>query len=318
MNAGSNLSILATAKTFGIPASTAYSLLRRYEDTGSIAPQPRGGARAKKLTPIALTSLAEWIEGRPDLTLGQLSMKLATVHSITISPKAISKALTKLGFTVKLLRVIPISRNCPSVVQARKIYAQKYLSEAPTDNRNIIWIDETGFNLHIRRKYGRARTGHRASISVANNRGSNISVCAAMSCEGFLHERLRPGAYNAASFCEFLNELFVLLRTTGRSQCWLIVDNARFHHCEIVNTCAAHEGHVLTFLPPYSPMLNPIESLFGKWKSLIRTQNVALTRDMLLLSMAACRYEISRDDCLGFIREMNRDIGLSLQEHIFE
>jgi hypothetical protein len=153
---------------------------------------------------------------------------------------------------------------------------------------------------------------------VANSRGSNISVCAAMSCEGFLHERLRPGAYNATSFCEFLNELFVKLCAGGRSQCWLIMDNVRFHHCAMVKDCATQGGHVLTFLPPYSPMLNPIESLFGKWKGLIRTHNVTLTRDMLLQNMATCRYEISRDDCLGFIREMNRDIGLSLQEHIFE
>ena len=143
-------------------------------------------------------------------------------------------------------------------------------------------------------------------------------MCAAMSCEGFLHERLHPGAYNAESFCEFLQELLEILRNMERSHCWLILDNVRFHHCENVNVCAARNGHVLAFLPPYGPMLNPIESLFGKWKGLIRTQHATFTREALLQNMASSRIEISREDCLGWIRETNRYIGLSLTGHIFD
>jgi transposase len=270
------------------------------------------------MTPAVLEALTQWIEERPDLTLMQLAANIMRDFQISASTQAISKALTKIGFTVKLLRVIPIGRNCPATVLARKLFAQKYLGDAPTDPRNIIWVDETGFNLHLRRRCGRARSGERASISVTNSRGANISVCASMSCEGFLHEMLRPGAYNAESFCAYLRDLFDLLRNGGRSQCWIILDNARFHHCQIVHDVAAQYDHILTYLPPYSPMLNPIESLFGKWKSLVRTQHVTLTRDALLAQMALCRREISRDDCLGWIRDMNRNIGLSLQDHIFQ
>jgi hypothetical protein len=80
---------------------------------------------------------------------------------------------------------------------------------------------------------------------------------------------------------------------------------------------AQRYGHTLVFLPPYSPMLNPIESLFGKWKTLIRTQGVALSLDSLLLHMSAARCDITVNDCLGWIRDTNRNIGLSLQMHIF-
>jgi hypothetical protein len=229
----------------------------------------------------------------------------------------LSKALTKIGFTVKLIRPIPISRNCPNTILAQKQYAKKYLSESPLDHRDIIWVDECGFNLHLWQKFGRARRGEHASLRLANSRGQNISVCAAMSKEGFLYEVLRPGAFNGVHFCAFLSGLFELLHRMGRSNCWIILDNVRFHHSESVHLCAGQFGHLLVFLPPYSPMLNPIESLFGKWKTLIRTEGVSMNRDELLEHMAAARYEISVTDCLGWIRDTNQNIGLSLQEHIF-
>ena len=212
---------------------------------------------------------------------------------------------------------MPISRNCPATLQARHEYSQRFLGEAPADRRNIVWVDETGFNLHLRRKYGRARRGHNATVVVPNGRGRNISVCAAMSEEGFLHEMLQPGAYTAERFCVFLGELFDCLGSRGRSQCWIVLDNVRFHHCEIVRACSSARGHTLIFLPPYSPMLNPIESLFGKWKTLVRTEGVAQSQEILLANMAAARAAITQEDCLGWIRDTTRNIGLSLQYHIF-
>jgi transposase len=104
----------------------------------------------------------------------------------------------------------------------------------------------------------------------------------------------------------------------GRARCWIILDNVRFHHSLNVLECASRFEHQLIFLPPYSPMLNPIESLFGKWKTLIRAEGASISQDVLLTRMAAARVEISVSDCLGWIRDVDRNIGLSLQGHFFE
>jgi transposase len=311
-------SISDAARVFGFPVSTAHSILRRVEQSGGTSNQQRRGQRPFKITAIGLASLAAWVDERPDMTLEQLSAKLFTEHAISTCKATISKALTRIGFTVKLVRTIPLSRNCPATVLARKNYAQMFLGDAPPDRRDIVWVDECGFNLHLRRKFGRARRGDRANLSVANNRGQNISVCASMSEDGFIHEDLRPGAFNTEHFCAFLVNLFQRLLDMGRANCWIVLDNVRFHHGDSVRLCAAQYGHRLVFLPPYSPMLNPIESLFGKWKTLIRTQGVSMNRNVLLERMAHTRFEISRSDCLGWIRDTNRNIGLALQDHIFE
>jgi transposase len=311
-------SISAAANAFGLPKSTAHSIIRRNEKMETVADSNRGRQNPSKITSHACSALADWVNERPDATLECLKNKLMAEHGISVCKATLSKALTKIGFTVKLIRPMPLSRNSRDTVLSRKNYAEKFLDEAPLDRREIIWVDECGFNLHLRRKFGRARRGHHASLTVPNGRGQNISVCAAMSEEGLLHEYLRPGAFNGEHFCSFLTGLFELLRTMGRNNCWIIMDNVRFHHSASVRTCAESFGHQLVFLPPYSPMLNPIESVFGKWKTLIRTDGVSMNRDELLERMSSARYEISIRDCLGWIRDTGRNIGLSLQDHIFD
>ena len=313
-----NISVSAAARTFGICISSAHAIMRRQECASEVVIGTWGGARIKKMTPEAIEAVSRWVDEKPDSTLQELRNKLAIGLSIVVCKQTISRALTRIGYTVKLIRALPESRNCPETLQSRREYAQRFLGDAPADRRNVIWVDETGFNLHLRRKYGRARIGNRASITVANNRGRNISVCAAMSEEGFLYDRVRQGAYNAEAFVTFLENLFEKLRDAGRLQCWIVLDNVRFHHCTIVHECSQRNGHTLVYLPPYSPMLNPIESLFGKWKTLIRTQGVSFTLDQLLGRMAEARVGITVPDCLGWIRDMNRNIGLSITGHLFE
>lgn len=45
---------------------------------------------------------------------------------------------------------------------------------------------------------------------------------------------------------------------------WLVMDNARYQHCRLVEAEALRLGITLLFLPPYSPNLNLIERLW-KW-----------------------------------------------------
>jgi hypothetical protein len=141
-------------------------------------------------------AITEWIDERPDLTLASLKAKLSQEKNVNVSLKTISKTLTKIGFTFKLLRTIPISWNTPETILGRKPFAMDFIENAPFDRQNILWIDEVGFNLHIHRSHGRAHRGQRASIQVPNSQGRNISVCAAMSQEGLIHTRVVVGSTN--------------------------------------------------------------------------------------------------------------------------
>ena len=257
------------------------------------------------------------MESRPDLTLKQIAEKIRENFNIIVTLPTISNTLTKIGFTFKLLHTIPMGRNTEEVVLARKQFALNYFQEAPINREKIIWIDEVGYNLYLRRKQGRALKGARASITVPNSWGRNISICAAMSCGGFLLSKNSAVSTNTTEFCSFLRELFDYLRMNNLTNCWLILDNVKFYHSLQVNNLVRENGHSLIFLPPYSPMLNPIENLFSKWKSIIKTNNVVFNRDTLIQEINSAKRLITIDDCNGWIREINRNLSLAIEEHIF-
>jgi transposase len=66
----------------------------------------------------------------------------------------------------------------------------------------------------------------------------------------------------------------------------LILDNASFHKGGRIEEIAKSYGHVLMYLPPYSPELNPIERCWGVLKQKVRrllSQGVALMKALKMV-----------------------------------
>ena len=84
---------------------------------------------------------------------------------------------------------------------------------------------------------------------------------------------------NAERFTAFLpDDLFPVLDgyAPGSIKA-VVVDNAQFHHSEVVVSKFPHRGIQLGYLPPYSPQLNPIENLFGTIKTTLRHSKLKVT-----------------------------------------
>ncbi len=60
----------------------------------------------------------------------------------------------------------------------------------------------------------------------------------------------------------------------------LILDNARIHMYEELETAVHSRGALLFFLPPYSPQLNPIEVAFAQLKNWILRYPMAFRFDI--------------------------------------
>jgi transposase len=52
--------------------------------------------------------------------------------------------------------------------------------------------------------------------------------------------------------------------------CVMVMDNASFHKRSDMIDAIAEKGHILLFMPPYSPDLNPIEQKWAEVKSIRR------------------------------------------------
>src|SRR5690606_11175157 len=134
-----------------------------------------------------------------------------------------------------------------------------------------IFIDETGFNISMRRTYGRSLAGTKVRLQVPRLRSKNITVIAAISESGIVHYKVLDGNGNQNTFSEFLVELFTTLNANGLQSRILIMDNASFHKTGVIQELIKENNHKVMYLPPYSPFLNPIEYFFNKWKSYIRS-----------------------------------------------
>jgi len=71
----------------------------------------------------------------------------------------------------------------------------------------------------------------------------------------------------AAEICELLKKVAVEYAGTP---IYIILDNARYQKCKIVEEMAGHLGIHLTYIPPYSPNLNLVERLWKYVKSKLR------------------------------------------------
>ena len=126
-----------------------------------------------------------------------------------------------------------------------------------------MYLDESGFDMNMVRERGWSKRGIKLQGERSGNRkGKRITVIGAIN--GRKGKLLAPiyfeGSTDTVVFNSWIKD-YLLPRITGQKKC-IIMDNASFHKGEETRRLIEEEGHILLYLPPYSPDLNPIEQ---KW-----------------------------------------------------
>lgn len=171
-------------------------------------------------------------------------------------------------FTVKQCCFHNQMRNAPNNLVAREEYARWFLEH---QDLTFLYIDECGFNLNTLRTQARSRQGERAVVAVAQNKGTNVSVCACVNKDmGLVLLESKHGAMNAADFTKFLVDLGPIVEARGMNNICLVFDNCRIHSREDIEALCSAKHWAYRFLPPYSPMLNIIEECFSVLKASIK------------------------------------------------
>lgn len=151
----------------------------------------------------------------------------------------------------------------------RAQYVEK-LNNLVHQGRQIVWMDETNFNLFCRRTVGRAKIGDRAKMTLPASRGPNIHVIGAISLTGVLKMDTRRGSFTADLANNWVQSLIEEWTQSGNqlADLVIVVDNAPCHS----RLEQVFQGIPATLLrlAPYSPMLNPIETIWSKVKSHVK------------------------------------------------
>nr|CAI5834115.1 unnamed protein product [Callosobruchus analis] len=137
--------------------------------------------------------------------------------------------------------------------------------------KQIVWIDETNFNLFCRRTRGRSRVGVRAVQHLPAARGPNVHLIDAISPAGVVTMERRRGSFSSDSANIWITNLLQRWQDMGNEVGDLVIvcDNAPCHATfeGVINNTEA----TLLRLGPYSPMLNPIENIWSKIKAYVKT-----------------------------------------------
>ena len=181
---------------------------------------------------------------------------------INLSKSELSRIVKSSGLTRKRLKKKAAVTLNESHKQKKAFYASNLLGKR---NYTLIFLDESGFNLHLSNSYGYSMADTDAVITVRPSRGQNISLCAMLAPTGICHYRIIDGPYNSVIFKELLEESIELNLFSENSL--IIMDNVRFHHSSTIKNLLNDKNIGFMFLPAYSPELNPIENVFSALKS---------------------------------------------------
>ena len=166
------------------------------------------------------------------------------------------------------------------------------------DPTRFVFVDESGTNLSMTPRVGRAPRGQRVVGVVPRNHGPNVTVLAAMSGEGITAAMTMTGATDGDVWALFARRILIPSLRPGQIVLW---DNLPVHKNQAVRQLIAACGCQVRFLPSYSPDYSPIEQAFSKLKTALRRANPR-TRPALEDAIAAGLATITPHDARAWFR----------------
>jgi transposase len=166
----------------------------------------------------------------------------------------------------------------------------------PLDLQRFKFVDESGVNVAMTRRFGRAPRGERVIGTVPQNYGTNLTMMAALSLHGIDAVMTIEGATDAEVFHAYAEQV---LGPTLRPGDIVVLDNLSAHKIATIRTVIEGRGARLFYLPPYSPDLAPIERAWSKIKTSVRAAK-ARSREALELAIQQALTTITAADAHGW------------------
>ena len=167
-----------------------------------------------------------------------------------------------------------------------------------TQASHLVFLDESGVNINMARRYGRGKGGRRVVDRTPLNTPRSTTILSSIRLDGEMAFTTFPGGTTADKFLTYLKETLIPALRPGDV---VVMDNLRTHHMQAVGELLHAAGAEVFYLPPYSPDLNPIEKLWSKVKAILRKLRVR-SPDLLPAAIRFAFNCVLPDDCAGWFR----------------
>jgi transposase len=152
------------------------------------------------------------------------------------------------------------------VAAQRQQWPQKLAGVPPA---RLVFVDESGANTQMTRRYGRSPMGQRLVCAVPQGHYQTTTLIAAVSLQGPQAPWLLDGPMDGEWFLAWVRVGLVPLLQHDDV---VVLDTLATHKVAGVREAIEAAGARLEYLPPYSPDFNPIEPLWSKVKQRLKSR----------------------------------------------
>ncbi|MDE1191120.1 MAG: transposase [Arachidicoccus sp.] len=147
------------------------------------------------------------------------------------------------------------------------MFQLKLLRYERIEKRPVVYLDESGFSVDAPRGNGYSQKGKKCYDCKDWHARGRLNAIGAITNFKLLNVCLFDCNIDADVFYGWLTQQ--LLPAIAPNSV-IVLDNATFHKRDDALRAVQKQGHILEFLPPYSPDLNPIEKKWAQAKSIRR------------------------------------------------
>jgi transposase len=160
----------------------------------------------------------------------------------------------------------------------------------------LIFLDESGAKTNLTRLRGRAMRGKRVHAKSPHGHWQTTTMLCAMRVDGSTACMAVEGATDTEVFRAYVERV---LCPTVRTGDLVVMDNLSPHKDGSTLALLTEAGAEVRFLPAYSPDLNPIENMWSKVKTHLRSA-AARTEPDLLQAIGSALKTITRQDATNW------------------
>ena len=162
----------------------------------------------------------------------------------------------------------------------------------------LIFLDETWASTNMTPTWGRSPKGKRCLGYAPCGHWHTTTFVCALSKNALLAPLVLDGPINGPAFVAWVEQFLVPELRAGDI---VVMDNLSSHKVAGVKPAIEGAGATVRYLPPYSPDFNPIEQVFAKLKTLLRTTQ-ARTLETLWSAIGSLLDRFAPDECERYIR----------------
>lgn len=155
----------------------------------------------------------------------------------------------------------------------RKEFQEK-IEKYKKEGKTIVYLDESGFAQDMPRECGYSKKGKRCYDKKDWHAKGRINAIGAIINNQLLTVSLFDSNIDSDIFFAWL-EKDLIPKLPKESV--IVMDNATFHKRLDMQEIIQKNNHILLYLPPYSPDLNPIENKWAQAKAMRKQKRCSVT-----------------------------------------